>query len=505
MNLDFGKWKNLGIGTRLILIAFLPVTFLFCFVVLNSFHARFTEAQEELAENGRLISTALAESVDYEVIPGNYGDIRRMMSGLIQADTSIFSIVILNAENREVVQVANPASLGEEMYSYDAPIRKRVLSINTFDELGAPNVSDQSDTPHTVKAEIIGYVRVTMSTANIRDKHTRRFIVQSGMALFAMIISILLATLLARSLTRPLAVSIDALRKIQAGEKSVQMKITTGGEIGDLQRSINEMSESVEQSKQYLENKISERTKELQASRNKAVKSNAEKRKLIQKVNTAVEDERRSIAIEIHDELNATLIAVRLNADRIRNLTTQAESRPVVNEIQDKALEIGKLALGLYTSGRNIVRRLRPEVLELLGLNGAIEEMVRQYNLSYPDCRFSFRAKGDFTTLESDLSITVYRLVQEALSNVVKHSMATKATVTLLMGEGNKSLQIVVSDNGSGFDSTVLKRTQGIGIIGMRERVYAYSGRIKFRSGTGHGTEIVVNLPLKLSEDQAPA
>jgi hypothetical protein len=88
---------------------------------------------------------------------------------------------------------------------------------------------------------------------------------------------------------------------------AVHVNVTTDGEIGDLQSSINEMSVSLDQAKQNLENKVLERTKDLEAFRNNALKADAEKRKLIRKTNSIVGDERESIALVIHDELNATL------------------------------------------------------------------------------------------------------------------------------------------------------------------------------------------------------
>jgi two-component system sensor histidine kinase UhpB len=213
--------------------------------------------------------------------------------------------------------------------------------------------------------------------------------------------------------------------------------------------------------------------------------ADAEKRRLIGRVNTAVEDERKAIALEIHDELNATLIAVRLESQQIAQLAGQAGQDEA---IRSKAHAITKLALGLYNSGRSLVRRLRPEVLDMLGLEGAIEEMVRQYDSNHPDCCFTLRTTGDFGGLDSGVAISVYRLVQEALSNVVKHSRATSAVVELVR-EGD-SLRLLVSDNGIGFDPVSV--AAGIGIVGMKERVHALDG--SFTMDSSRGTRITITL-----------
>jgi two-component system sensor histidine kinase UhpB len=302
-----------------------------------------------------------------------------------------------------------------------------------------------------------------------------------------------------------LQTSIETLREIRNGDYSTTLEVSTGGEIGDLQTSINAMSISLQQAKQDLENKVHDRTRDLVASRNEALKANAEKRKLIQKVHSIVEDERKSIAIEIHDELNASLIAARLEAQRIQHLASQAEASTVNAEIQERARAIIKLTLDLYANGRNLVRRLRPEVLDMLGLPGAVEDMLRNYNTS-SDCRFEFDSDGDFSDIDSGLAISAYRIVQEALSNIVKHAQAHNVQVSLMRAEASQHLLIEVRDDGLGFDPELT--TAGIGLTGMKERVAAYNGTLLVTSVSQNvseatsnaqlGTVITISLPLLL-------
>jgi two-component system sensor histidine kinase UhpB len=324
-------------------------------------------------------------------------------------------------------------------------------------------------------------------------KQASRFRIELAMAALALVASGVLAWVLARSLTLPLKEAIQALRSIRGGRYRVELPVTTGGEVGELQASIGEMSVALDQSTQDLENKVAERTRDLVASRNEALRADADKRKLIQKVNSIIEDERKSIAVEIHDELNASLIAVRLEAQSIGTLASRVPPAPEVEEIRAKAGAITKLALDLYANGRRLVRRLRPEVLDMLGLHGAVEEMLRHYD-SGSGCRFSFHSEGDFSRLGNELAISAYRIVQEALSNIMKHSGATAAEVTLVLDADSDLLRIEVEDNGGGFDPT--HNSEGIGIIGMRERVYALHGTIAVRSAPQRGTTVAIALPL---------
>jgi two-component system sensor histidine kinase UhpB len=403
----------------------------------------------------------------------------------------------VGTNGRNAVSVTSERAIQAEPRAFEALIRKQVVWINLFSDNGAPHVSAPSETrPPTLSAEVVGRVRVTMSPTNMLARQLRRFRIELAIAALGLAASGLLAWFLARSLTVPLREAIGVLRRIRGGEYRVQLPATTGGEIGELQASIGEMSVALEHSKQDLENKVAERTRDLLASRNEALRADADKRKLIQKVNNIIEDERKSIALEIHDELNASLIAVRLESQTIQHLAAKAVPGPEIDQIRAKAQSITKLALDLYANGRRLVRRLRPEVLDMLGLHGAVEEMVGHYRNS--GVLVEFDSDGDFAHLGNDLAISAYRIVQEALSNVMKHAHAGVVRVSLALSDagtgGDGALRIEVQDDGAGFDTA--GASEGIGIIGMRERVAALGGRMDVLSTPGEGTLVAIVLPL---------
>jgi len=487
-------WRSWSIGLRMAFITMLPVAFLFTSFVWYSWYAHRAQVAEELAERGRILARALAETSEYNVISGNLTDLRLTINGLVQSDKSIYRIDVVDAMGKRAVRVTSESVLDAEPHYYEAAIRKQVVWINLFTDNGIPHVSASSDTrPPTLTTEVVGAVRVTMSPANMLAKQARRFRVEVAIAALALAASGVLAWVLARSLILPLRDAIGALRAIRGGNYRIDLPVTTGGEVGELQASIGEMSVALDQSKQDLENKVAARTQDLLESRNEALRADADKRKLIQKVNSIIEDERKSIAVEIHDELNASLIAVRLEAQSIATLAGRAPAGVEVEEIRGKAQAITKLALDLYANGRRLVRRLRPEVLDMLGLHGAVEEMLRHYD-SGSGCRFAFHSEGDFSRLGNELAISAYRIVQEALSNVMKHAGATFAQVSLVLDEDHDVLRIAVEDDGQGFEPAL--SSEGIGIIGMRERVYALRGAIDVRSAPQRGTTVAITLPL---------
>ncbi len=487
-------WRGWSIGLRMAFITMLPVALLFASFISYSWYSHRAQVDEELAERGRILVRALAETSEYNVISGNLSDLRLTINGLVQSDSSVYRVDVVDTSGRTVIDVASrhPIQPQPDGRWYEAPIRKQVVWINLFSDNGAPHVSASSDTrPPTLTSEVVGRVRVTMSPTNMLAKQLRRFRIELAMAALALAASGALAFILARSLIVPLREAIAVLRRIRGGTYLVQLPVTTGGEVGELQASIGEMSVALQESKQDLENKVAERTRDLLASRNEALRADADKRKLIQKVNSIIEDERKSIAVEIHDELNASLIAVRLESQTIQHLAAKAPPGPEVDQIRDKAQAITRLALDLYANGRRLVRRLRPEVLDMLGLHGAVEEMVNHYRSAGLD--FDFHTEGDFSRLGNELAISAYRIVQEALSNVMKHSDAGFVRVSLVLSDAAGALQIEVQDDGEGFDPALA--SEGIGIIGMRERVFALGGSIQVRSTPGAGTLVAIQLP----------
>jgi two-component system sensor histidine kinase UhpB len=495
MSLRF--WQSWSIGTRMACIAMLPVVLLFASFMSYSWYSHRIQVAEELAERGRILARALAETSEYNVISGNLSDLRLTIKGLVQSDASIYRIDVVDSAGRGTVSVVSDTASAPQRQHYAAPIRKQVIWINLFSDNGTPHVTAASSIrPPTVTTTNVGEVRVTMSPTYLLGKQTRRFRIELAIAALALAASGVLAFVLARSLAVPLQEAIIALRAIRGGDYRVRLPVSTGGEVGDLQASIGEMAVALDLSKQDLENKVAERTRDLLASRNEALRADADKRKLIQKVNSIVEDERKSIAIEIHDELNASLIAARLESQSIMALAAKAAPAPEIDEIRLKSQAITRLTLDLYASGRRLVRRLRPEVLEMLGLHGAVEEMLRHYD-SGSGCRFTFHSEGDFSRLGHDLAISAYRIVQEALSNVMKHADAAHTQVSLVLA--GDALHIAVADDGAGFDP--VEASEGIGIIGMRERVYALHGTMVVHAAPGQGTEVAIVLPLGLSSE----
>jgi signal transduction histidine kinase len=203
----------------------------------------------------------------------------------------------------------------------------------------------------------------------------------------------------------------------------------------------------------------------------------------------AAEAERGRWARELHDQTLQSLGALRVGLASIRGgLTSDEPARLALTEtIGDVETEIANL--------RAIIADLRPAILDDLGLIEALDALLDRNRSSGLEINPSITLEGDATQVPWDptLEITIYRLVQEAMTNVVKHAGATAVSVTVGLSESGDEVTIEVSDNGRGFDADGL--TDGFGLAGLRERVFLAGGQIEVHS-TPAGTQLSARLPV---------
>jgi len=247
---------------------------------------------------------------------------------------------------------------------------------------------------------------------------------------------------------------------------------------------------------------VEERTRDLLLAKEQTERLVEENRRLIQSMNHLLEEERRYVAREIHDQLNALLVAVRLGLQRVQKSVCKLDSNdPEVREVKSRVSEIGDMVDQGYAIARKIIHRLRPEVIDALGLKGAMEEMTENYDRLHPSCRFVLQIEGDLSGINDDIAMAIYRIAQEALNNTVKHANATRvlATIRRLRRQGLHMIFLSIEDNGIGFDGN--RVVSGVGILSMRERVRALNGEFDIRSSPSGGTKLHVALPILETTD----
>ena len=209
---------------------------------------------------------------------------------------------------------------------------------------------------------------------------------------------------------------------------------------------------------------------------------------LAQRLFTAQEDERRALARELHDEMAQTVTAIRTEAA----VLTAYQASP--REVHLSAQRIADAAQQVSQMTRHMLLQLRPMALDSMGLREALLALCQQWqNSSGIACECEIQEVMD-DAAQDYLCVTVYRLVQEALTNVARHAKATKVLLNLHMStRGNLLLNI--RDDGRGLPS-LQHNSQGFGLLGMRERVASLKGSFHMRTEPGQGVEISIELPI---------
>ena len=221
-------------------------------------------------------------------------------------------------------------------------------------------------------------------------------------------------------------------------------------------------------------------------------------KRLTQIIQEKLEEERKSIARELHDEMGQNLTAIKTIGTAIANRDSDEGSITRQN-----ALTIVEVTSRIYDMVHSIIRELRPSALDHLGLEDAIFELCERHRRANLDLDLKLNFDGGLNRYDEYVNITVYRVIQECLTNAAKHAGATIVSVTVsnLLVESNLArIEIKVQDDGKGLDVD-LSESRRFGLLGMRERVQAFNGDIQIESDSGTGTLITADMTVKVSSD----
>lgn len=205
------------------------------------------------------------------------------------------------------------------------------------------------------------------------------------------------------------------------------------------------------------------------------------------------EEERRNLAHELHDEMGQSISAIKALAVTISRRTEACDPK-----VKKSADTIAEVSSRVYDRVRQMMSQLRPTMLDELGLVSALADMIDTWNGHHEDVFCGFTPSEPLPPLTATQGINLYRIVQEALTNIAKHAEARHAAVTLecrvLDPAFERELVLCVSDDGRGFD--VGAPSRGLGLIGIHERVKALAGKITLASCPGGGTKFEITVPL---------
>ncbi len=299
-------------------------------------------------------------------------------------------------------------------------------------------------------------------------EHSKKFLT------LLLFLTICMVSLLSIRMIRNNMVPIDRLKemtiRIANGNFTQPVVIKSADEFEDLGNSFNNMAGEINRQQEILK-QAEQKSKTLSA-----------------RLLDAQENERKNISKELHDDLGQLLTAVLLDIGNALSISEekQTELKPTLDRIQSGTFET-------LTKIRNISAALRPGALDHLGLEAATRAMLLDFN-ERSEITFRGSLDTDDRKIPEAIGIAIYRILQETITNIIKHSGADDVYVDLNVDEGKISLTI--KDNGQGFDIDNLPQDKGIGLLGMAERMEALSGEFHINSAPGEGTEIIANCPL---------
>jgi two-component system sensor histidine kinase UhpB len=432
--------RRLAISTTLVLVFSLVVGF-----VLTYEHVRSkvrTELQAALAVGADSALDALDERDDVE-------DPGRKLGRIVAAfDGDRHLKAIFTAPGGKILARSNLLAPEDPAPGWfyrlvASPSPRKVLSLpGRFHPLGT--VTLEAD-PLNEMAEAWGDVRLTLTVMAV---------------FFSMVLALAFVTI--RAALAPIREVQVALERIGGGDYTARIGPQIAHELAPLRAGFNAMATCLEG----------------MARQNRA---------LNEQIMTLQEEERAELARDLHDDVAPFLFAVGADAAMIRQFLANG----AVEDVAPRADAIGDAVKHMQRHVKDVLRRLAPSALLDLGLAGAIDNLVGFWKTRRPDVAFHIHIEGE--PLDPPLDTIAFRIVQESMSNAVRHGRPDRIDVTLHVDE--RAATIVVKDDGVGFrDDTP---TLGFGLTGMRERIRAAGGTLALRNGaTGRGAIVEAVLPL---------
>ncbi|MBE9526914.1 MAG: sensor histidine kinase [Proteobacteria bacterium] len=223
-------------------------------------------------------------------------------------------------------------------------------------------------------------------------------------------------------------------------------------------------------------------------------KSISERKRLSLKLINLQDEERRYLARELHDELGQCLAAINALSESI---TQTAEQE--CHEIVEDAKSLSRINGHIMQTIRNLLVKLRPTEIDELGLELSLKALVNEWNShSNNKIHYQLRINGDCQQLTAPYPITLFRIIQESLTNIYKHSRATHATVEIDIN--NELIMLTINDDGK-INLVSFVENSGFGLLGIRERVYSLDGQLQFNKNVSGGLNIKVTLPVSFEGD----
>jgi signal transduction histidine kinase len=453
--------KVLGIVIGLILMLGTAVT-----VILS--RSLTATLERELEERGAAIAVNLASRSQEIVLTDHLIGLYILASETVRNNKDVLYVYVTDRRGHVLVHTFQGGMPQDLLHLPPIPpaVPHRVVLLQT-----------ETGLVQSVSAPILGgragAVHVGLSADEMQTTiagHVKRIVAITSAVL---VLGAVLASSVATILTRPLAELAVAAEAVGRGDFTWRPPRWAHDEIGRLGASFARMSERLAHFREELKRHDTARSR------------------LLEQIITAQEEERRRIARELHDETGQSLTTLAVG------LGMMAESIDL-GGVQDRARELRSVATRTLEEVHNLSRGLRPSVLDDLGLLPALERYLKEYGVSHGVAVDLHARALDVSRLPAPVEIAIYRIVQEALTNVARHANAS--AVSVLVERRDESLHVIVEDDGRGFEVDDVLAAQAVdrrlGLHGMRERALLLGGAFTVESAPGRGTTVFVEVPL---------
>lgn len=330
---------------------------------------------------------------------------------------------------------------------------------------------------------IIGVVLLGLDTAPT-EAHLD-YVSRSGFLymLIAIAAGTLFAWLLARYILRQLNMLLAGVDRLRQDKLDEPIPIISNDEIGRVGRALNRAMAALRQSREETERQLAERRK-----------AEEDIRYLSQKLIGSSEEERKRIGHDLHDELGQMITSFQFGLQSMAGMLPQdpGQAAQLCGQLAEQAEEMGEAI-------HRIASFLWPATLEHMGLSVAIRSYIDEVNQLLPQLRIEFSSNQE-KRLNSQVELVCFRIIQEAITNITRHSKASRVSLNLTTHASWVDLEI--HDNGDGFspnydDGHICSKSGGIGLLGMRERANSLGGSLYIDSSPGRGCRIVAQIPLE--------
>ncbi len=313
-----------------------------------------------------------------------------------------------------------------------------------------------------------GVVRVGLSETRLQGVINAVTTQMLFTTLVVALVGMVAASMLTWLLTRPILELVETTRQIGAGNLDVRASHWADDEIGTLADAFNQMVVDLQTSRQAIDEKEASRTR------------------LLAKLIDAQEEERRRIARELHDDVGQALTSIMVGIKVLHQLDKQ-------DAVAAKQAELRQVAAETLKDVRLLSRQLRPSVLDDLGLVAALEHYATEFVARYSEMTVDMHCNIP-RRLSTPIETSLYRIIQEAMTNAARHGQAH--TISVLLSQRDGRVQTIIEDDGHGFNPEVARRAgNSVGLHSMAERTELLGGTLTIESSS-EGTSVFIEVPV---------